>query len=308
MNKMKMKTMTTALLTLAITGAVLHEHAGAQELWDPHLRGINEGFAAGALPPEGVYGVLNNYWASFDVYDHNGQKTGSKVDALIEVPIVLWSTGVKVLGADYAVALAQPFDYTTLTGNGIPSNGRWGTFNTILVPGQLSWTLPNDWHVKAGLNVYLPDGSSSPNRLPQGTFVGAANGFWTLQPTLAVSWLHDGWNLSADASWAYNFTNPDTHYKSGQQLAIDYTAAKTVGRWTFGLGAHQENQISDDSGSGAAACANKGGCRASNYGIGPLLGYQFNEVSVMAIYNHGFKTRSDTGGDFLNLRLVFPFK
>ncbi|MBX9349575.1 transporter [Chromobacterium vaccinii] len=305
---MKPAKMIAQAASVAIACLLPHSSANGQELWDPHLRGVNEGLAAGVLPPKGVYGVLNNYWTWVDKYDHNGDKTGLRVRALIELPEVLWSTGLKVFGADYAVAIAQPIDYTTLSGDGLPPNGRWGTFNTILVPGQLSWTLPNNLHLKASLAVYLPTGSSSPRRLPNGTYLGAANGFWTLQPGLALSWLHNGWNLSMDATYAYNFRNPDTQYKSGQQLAIDYTVAKTIGKWTIGLGGYQENQLSDDSGSGAAACAQTGGCRASNYGIGPLLGYQLGKVKLMAIYNHGFRTTSDVGGDSFNLRLSFPFQ
>ncbi|OBU88041.1 SphA family protein [Chromobacterium subtsugae] len=298
------------LIARAAAVAALLPHFGAhgQELWDPHLRGVNIGLAAGALPPEGLYGVLNNYWTSVDKFDHNGNKTGLKVDALIELPEVLWSTGIKIWGADYAVAIAQPIDYTTLKGNGIPSNGRWGAFNTILIPGQLSWTLPENFHLKTGLAVYLPTGSSSPGRLPGGTFLGSANGFWSLQPSLAVSWLRAGWNLTMDATYSYNFQNTDTHYRSGPQLAIDYTAAKTIGKWTVGLGGYQENQLGDDSGSGAAACAQTGGCRASNYGIGPLLGYQFGSLKLMGVYTYGFHTRSDVGGNSFNLRLSFPFQ
>ncbi|WP_199153038.1 transporter [Chromobacterium sp. ASV23] len=304
--KLPQTRMQAAVLALAAILPITAIHA--QELWDPHLRGVNEGLAAGVLPPKGVYGVLNNYWTWVDKYDNNGNKTGLRVRALIELPEVLWSTGLKVFGADYAVAIAQPVDYTTLSGNGIPANGGWGSFNTILVPGQLSWTLPNNLHLKTSLAVYLPNGSSSPGRLPSGTYLGAANGFWTLQPGVALSWLHAGWNLSMDATYAYNFRNPDTHYQSGQQLAIDYTAARTIGNWTLGLGGYQENQLGDDSGSGAAACGHAGGCRASNYGIGPLLGYQFGKLKLMAIYNFGLQTRNDVGGNFFNLRLSFPFQ
>ena len=35
----------------------------AMELWDPHLRGANEGLAAGALPPPGVYFINSSYFA-----------------------------------------------------------------------------------------------------------------------------------------------------------------------------------------------------------------------------------------------------
>ena len=89
--------------------------ASAEQLWDPYLRGVNEGLAAGALPPPGVYFVLDNYLAQYNLYSPgNKQAPDTGLTALVEVPIVLWLTGVKILGADYAVGIAQPFDYTSV--------------------------------------------------------------------------------------------------------------------------------------------------------------------------------------------------
>jgi hypothetical protein len=310
-----------AVIGLALTGSV----ASAEELWDPHLRGVDEGLAAGATPPPGVYGVLNNYWAGYDKYDSSGHKAanGEKLDALVEVPIILWVPGWNVLGADYSAAIAQPFDYTNLKGLSAAgvgaNNAHWGTFNTVVIPGQLSWALPNDFHVKTGLTVYLDDASSSFSHLPANKGVGSGNGFWTVQPDLGVSWLHDGWNLSMDAHYAYNFADNHYHnlisgadegtYKSGAELAIDYTAAKTIGKWTFGIGAHQENQLVSDSGAAAAAegCGAAKGCKAVNYGAGPLLGYQFESVSIMGEYNHNIYAQNDVAGQIFNVRLVAPF-
>ena len=34
----------------------------ANELWDPHLRGVDEGLAAGALPPPGFYFINTEYF------------------------------------------------------------------------------------------------------------------------------------------------------------------------------------------------------------------------------------------------------
>jgi hypothetical protein len=212
---------------------------GAQELWEPHLPGVDEGMAAGALPPPGLYGVLDNYSVAFSQYDNNGHKTGVKIDGQVEVPIVLWQTGIKVLGADYAMALAQPLDYSNLKVPNDPNlsdNGHWGTFNTILAPGILSWSLPNDFHVKTALWIVVDDASSSPGHPPAGGGLGSGNGFWTVQPELGVSWLHDGWNLSMDAFYSYNFKNTATQYTSGQELEVDYTVAKILGNWTLGLG------------------------------------------------------------------------
>ena len=296
---------------LVITSAliVLGGQAWATELWDPHLRGVDEGMAAGALPPPGVYGVLNSYWLSTTKYDSNGHKTAVRLDGIVEVPIVLWQTGLKVFGADYAVAIAQPFDYTNLRVAGAASlanNGHWGTYNTILIPGQLSWSLPYNLHLSTGLTVYVDDASSSPGNPPPGGGAGAGNGNWALQPDFGVSWLHDGWNLSLGAHYAYNFENTTTHYKSGQELALDYTATKTVGKWILGLGAHQETQLTDDTGAGAVLdhCPTSNGCKVSIFGLGPLVGYQFGGLEMMAEYNMNLSAKNNVAGNFLNIRLV----
>ncbi|MDR3561740.1 MAG: transporter [Negativicutes bacterium] len=302
------------ITSVAIASMFLVLTAGqvcAGELWDPHLPGIDEGLSAGALPPPGIYGVLNSYSASFSQYDNSGHKTGVKVDAQVEVPVVLWQTGFKVLGADYAMALAKPLDYTNLkirNDANLSDNGHWGTFNTVLVPGILSWSLPNDFHVKTALVVDVDDASSSPGHPPAGGGLGSGNGFWTVQPELGVSWLHDGWNLSMDAFYSYNFKNTTTQYKSGQQLDVDYTVTKTIGKWTVGMGANQVTQTTSDSGAGAiaAGCPANGGCKAVNFGLGPLLGYQFVGIHVMAEFNRDVYTRNDVGGDRLNIRFSIP--
>lgn len=289
--------------------------ADAAELWDPHLRGVNEGLASGALPPKGVYGVLNNYLAIYKSYDHKGKAVpGTGLTALVEVPILLWVPGIKILGADYGVAIAQPFDYTNyspLRNSTSSSNGNWGTFNTILVPAILSWSLPNDFHVSAALNVYVDNASSTMSDLNKGKLrnggLPSGNGFWTFEPSVAVSWLHDGWNLTAHMHLSFNTRSTSTKYHTGTQFTADYTATKTIGKWTFGLGAYQLNQLEDDSGPGAAACKTRRGCRAESYGIGPLVGYQFGGINIMAQYNRHIYTQNDVAGNIFNLRFIVPF-
>jgi len=232
-----MKKLSSTAVLLAASIAFFSQAACAEELWDPHLRGVNEGLAAGALPPPGVYGILDNYWAGYDQYDNHGHKTGVKLDALVEVPIVLWQTGLKVFGGDYAVALAQPFDYTNLKAPGVPaSNAHWGSFNTILVPGQISWALPNNFHVSTGLQLYLKDASSSPAHPPANKGVGSGDGFWTIMPTVGVSWLADGWNLSMDGSYSINTPDTNTHYTNLRQSEPMRPLAQSDGHddpWLF---------------------------------------------------------------------------
>ncbi len=301
----------TVLLGIAaITFCISQASAG--ELWNPVLRGTGEGLVSGALPPSGVYGSWSQYYGPWKKYDNEGHRTGLKLDPIVEIPALLWVPGVQILGADYAVAIAQPFDYTNARMYNNPNlsdNAHWGTFNTILVPGQLSWSLPYDFHVKTGLTVYVDDASSSPGDPAHNNGVGSGNGYWSLQPDFAVSWLHDGWNLSLDGHWTYNFENDKTHYRSGNIIEVDYTIAKTFGKWTVGAGFYQENQLARDSGIGAlaAGCPASGGCKAELYGGGPLVGYQFEDINIMAIYNHAFYERNDMSGDVFNIRFSKAF-
>ena len=98
----------SAIVLSGLTLGLSMSAAQALELWDPPLRAVNEGIPAGALPPPGVYGLFDSYYGNYRWHDSTGHTTNTKVDVAIEIPILLWSTGVKVLGADYAVA--QPFD------------------------------------------------------------------------------------------------------------------------------------------------------------------------------------------------------
>ena len=113
------------LLTMCVCMAVVMvvAPAYAEELWDWHLRGVDEGLAAGALPPQGFYFVNDSYFApSFKVHADNGSTISTeKLAGYVDVPILLWATGLKFLCADYAVAVAQPFDYTNLR---TPEPGR----------------------------------------------------------------------------------------------------------------------------------------------------------------------------------------
>jgi hypothetical protein len=290
----------TAVLAMTTTQTM------AAELWDTQLRAVTEGQPAGALPPPGVYGSLSNYFMSYKQYDNKANTTGVAVDALIEAPGMLWSTGLKVLGADYAVAIAQPFDYSNLkiAGNAaIADNGHWGSYNTLIAPALLSWSLPNDLHVKTGLTVSVDDASSSPADPPANHGLGSGNSYWALQPELGLSWLYDGWNLSFDAHYDYNFKDSKTDYRSGNDITVDYTIAKTIEKWTFGVGFYQHNQLNKDRGAGAVAagCNVQGGCMNENYGGGPLVGYHFSEFDVLAVYNHNFYTRNVVAGDLLNI-------
>ena len=306
MNNKSMATLVMALIPLAVGCAL--PAARAEELWDGRLPGVNEGLLAGALPPPGLYGAWDQYWASFSTYDAKGNPTGVKMDALIESPVILWSSGHKVLGGDFGAAMILPFDYTNLKlpqTSQISANGHWGNFNTILEPAIISWRLSNHLFAKAGLAFSLNDASSSPGDPPSGGGIASGNGYTSIMPIFGFSWLKDGWNLSADGQYSYNLPNHRTEYRSGPAINIDYTLARTVGRWSFGLGGYSVNQLGPDSGAGASRCAMADACKAESYGLGPLFSYDFDGAVIHVDYNKTIYARNDVGGNIVNASIDF---
>ncbi len=297
----------SSVLPFCIALAIFVAPAYAEELWFPHLRGGNEGLAAGSLPPEGVYFINNTYYSDTVWYNDNGNRTKTKIGVFVECPFLLWSTGLNVLGANYGIGLGEPVDWTSLKGG----LSNWGLGNTIIQPLILSWKL-SDFRVKTILGAYIPDAGTYPGEtsLRKG-IVQSGNNYWTIEPGVGLSWLHDGWNLSADMRVDCNFENPLTHYISGDVFWADYTATKTMGKWTFGVGGSQENQFVKD-------VQNPGGNNhlrlgvvdkaATTYNVGPVVGYDFGFVNVMAIYNFDLYNRNIVGGNGIYIRMTIPLK
>jgi hypothetical protein len=302
-------------LALAAMGAAISAPtARAGELWDPELPGILEGLPAVALPPPGVYGQLDNYFAQFVQYDGWSNKIpNSSIDALVEVPAVLWVPGITVLGANYAAAIAVPFDYNTFQpfqdAHGGP--GNLGLFNTALVPAMLSWMLPNHFFVRTSVTFFINDGTNTMADVIKGNLKNggapSSNDYSTFMPSVGVSWLNNGWNLSADFRFAAplgSTTAPNYHYRTGDVVLVDYTMAKTVKRWTFGFGASQIVQLQKDTFNGM----HPPGSIWRNYGIGPMVGYQFpGGIEAMVIWTHSVYTTAQVGGDSVDLRLSTRF-
>ncbi|HVI52860.1 MAG TPA: transporter [Candidatus Sulfotelmatobacter sp.] len=287
----------------------------AEENWSPHLPGVDQGLAAGALPPPGTYFINSTLNADYRYADNSGTKQGTRASIFVDVPIILWNPGVQVLGADYSAALAQPFTHVDTLSNGSTVARNWGLFETIAVPGMLSWSLPNDFHVKTGLAVYIPDGTAQKqkNTSANGTYAGVANSinYWSLEPSVGLSWLHDGWNIGAELNYDYNFKNTQTGYTSGDVLVVDYTLTKTIGPWTVGLGGYSVNQLEDDKSSIASVQSSidaNGGFRQAKYAAGPILGYNFGPFAVTGAYNHAIgETKNTVNGDSFWTRVVVPF-
>src|ERR1019366_6188732 len=127
-------------------------------------------------------------------------KTG--VQAAVDVQGFLFVPGWTFLGATYDAVIVQPFVMQSV---GAPVNAQGsGAFNTYIVPVELSWKLGNSgFAVKTGVGIYLPDGcTTGANKLGC-----EANPYTTYQPEVILSYLGNGWNLTAAFYEEFNTAN-----------------------------------------------------------------------------------------------------
>jgi hypothetical protein len=270
--------------------------------------GILIGASAG-VPPPGIYMFNQEFTYQANLTGPGttsalGGSTKTGVQAAVDVQGFLFVPGWTFLGATYDAVLVQPF---VMESTGAPVNAQAsGVHNTFIAPVELSWKLADSgFAIKTGLGIYTPDGTVN-------GFAGTGNvgsPYWTFQPEFIVSYLKDGWNLTAAIYEEFNTRNSVSGYTSGDILHADFTATKTIGKWTFGPVAYYYGQVSNDSCS--ATCAYGPNATLSNaqrfnvWAVGGLVGYDFGpaNLSVWATQEVSAKASNPaavaaTGADF----------
>jgi hypothetical protein len=242
--------------------------------------GVLIGASAG-VPPPGIYmfNQVFTYQANLAGPGTSAIGTHTGVHANVDVQGFLFVPGWTFLGATYDAVIAQPFVDTSI---GTPINAQFsGVHNSYIVPVELSWKLADSGlQFKTGLGIYTPDGTVN-------GVTGLGNQgspYWTFQPEAIISYLKDGWNLSAAVYGEFNTANSITGYTSGDILHADFTATKTIGKWTFGPVAYYEGQVSNDSCSSGACLAAYGGAA----GAANLLNQRYNVWAVGALVAYDF--------------------
>lgn len=279
-NPTTIRTMATAFGAAAAsasvaTGAMAYER-GYPGVSQP--AGIFITASAGA-PPPGIY-----MFDQFLTYQANitgpGAPNVNGAQAHLSVASAatgfLFVPGWTFLGATYDAVIVQPAAMAAVS---TPINTLGTGFqNTYIVPAELSWRLGDSgFFVKTGFGVRIPDGSiQGPTGLGS---IGAP--FYTFQPELLVSYLKDGWTLSANFALEINTANSITGYTSGDALHAEFQATKRIGKWTVGPVGYYVGQVTDDKSSAYYAGAINTN-RFNIWAAGGLIGYDFGPAALTA--------------------------
>jgi hypothetical protein len=299
-----MKSIIKALAASAGLAAFAFSPANAYEggtQWQ-QKPGVFIGSSAG-VPPPGIYmfDQVFTYQTNVAGPVTNAIGTRNAVQAAVDIQGFVFVPGWTFLGATYDAVIAQPFGMVSV---GQPLSlvpGQVDQFagmhNTYIVPVELSWKLgTSGFVIKTGLGIFLPTGTvqGGPGINIPGTTGLSLNGFsnfgnkyWTFQPEAIFSYLKDGWNLSAAVYGEFNTANQIDNYTQGDVFHVDFTATKTIGKWTFGPVGYYAAQVSDDKCSDAICLA------LHPLGIvGNTQRWQLGAVGGLVEYNFGAATLS----------------
>lgn len=263
-----------AVAASALTMSVIVTTANAYEFGSPGWQqkpGLVIG-AAAAAPPPGLYGFDQVFtYQSHLVGPGAPAATGVKADVFAQG--FVWVPGWNFLGATYDAVAVLPFISASV---GPPINANPSGMHNAFFANELSWKLGDSgFFVKTGLGIYAPTGTQQgPNGLGN-----VGNPWWTFQPNFVVSYLKDGWSLTANVFDEINTASTVTNYRSGDVLHAEFTATKTIGNWTLGPVAYYVGQVTDDRSSafyGGAINVN----RYNIWAAGGMVGYNFGPVSV----------------------------
>jgi hypothetical protein len=277
-----------ALLAAAGVAAFAFSPANAYEGGAAQTKSGSFIGASAGMPPPGIY-MFNQVFtyqsnlAGPGVNSALGGNTRVGVQAAVDVQGFIFVPGWTFLGATYDALIVQPFVMQSV---GAPVNAQAsGVFNTYFVPVELTWKLgTSGFVVKSGLAFYAPTGTIQG---PAG-IANVGKPFFTFQPELALSYLANGWNLTAFLYDEINTENTRDRYTNGNIFHVDFTATKTLGKWTLGPVGYYVAQVTDDK------CP-VGVCTATHPGVvtptGIILGnaqrFQLFALGGLVEYNFG---------------------
>ncbi|MGP0092523.1 MAG: hypothetical protein ACLPKB_21670 [Xanthobacteraceae bacterium] len=288
------KTLYGTVAALAVVAYTETSFAEEGVDFEQFLRGSTIGLTA-AAPKPGLY--FSDTTVLLPQSKGYGQDSPATTNTFANGVTILWSSGLTFLGGNYAPSVNQAYyqanAFTTMANDGgFPSfvTARNGAtlfdeiHNTYIDPINFQWNLGSGLFASAGMGVYLPDGS---------TYLGSLNpDFLSFQPHAVISYLANGWNLTANANYIINtpsagkfgvfqfYSGATTGatttapligsalgtalqgagygYLSGQILDVDWTATRTFGKWEFGPVGYFKTQTTLDQPGGGFVCNGPG--------------------------------------------------
>ena len=266
---------TTALISaFVVASAPVFAGEGAGSHYVP---GTQNEFLLGVFGPPGVY-LRNDLWAynsSVGAHVRNGVAVGSaRQDVILNTTKLSWLTDAEVFGGRYGASAALTYALDAeISGEVVTGPGGFtrGTsisgFSDIYVaPVLVNWTQDKQ-HFTFRLGAYAPTGTFDPEKA-----LNTSRNYWSAEIGGAYTWFdpQSGWDISASFGYLYNWKNPATNYRTGNEAHLDWTVARHVSQaFTMGLSGYFYGQLEPDEGT-VAGPIDASDIQAWGYGVGPV--------------------------------------
>ena len=278
------------LLGFAVAGRATENGGGA------YVNGA-EGFLAGAVPPPGNYFL--NYFVFYSAGEFKGPNAPPgdfNVAVTADVLRYIHVSDKKIFGGFWGWHVCVPLVNTDVTLVGQNYN-KFALGDIIVDPVLISWHSKN-YHSAVGVDVFVPTGEydatnpASPGR-----------NYWTFEPIYAFTFVSDkNFEVSAKIMYDINTKNSTTNYTSGQEFHFDYAVGQRIKNATVGLAGYYYQQMTKDTGTGAAPNGNKG----KVFAIGPQVKIDAGNKMFYITYDKEFAVENRPEGGVFWLKFVSP--
>jgi hypothetical protein len=261
-----------------------------------------ENYMSGAMPPPGFYGQLFvNHYEADNLRGNDGKKlpVDFQVRANAITPRLIWVTDQTLLGGSLAMHAIVPLVDLKVSLNG-QSQSKQG-LGDVIFGTALGFHHSDKLHSIVSLDFIAPTG-----RYDRDDLTNIGRNYWVFEPVYALSYIDpDGLNVDTKIMYDFNRKNPDTDYRSGQELHVDYAVGWGLGNgWVLGVGGYMLRQTTDDRQNGHTIEDNKG--RA--FAIGPSVKYTSKDGWFLtAKWESETQVRNRAQGDAYWLKLTVPF-
>jgi hypothetical protein len=203
-----------------------------------------------------------------------------KATVLLDLPSVMWSTPVEVLGGNLAFSLLWPIGGPSVNAGGRLSSSLLGisaagaqsdsvfTLGDPAVSASIGWHAGN-YHWNTALTGFVPVGDYR-----YGALANVANHRLATDVTGSFTWFDPkiGLDLSLAVGATFSQENAATQYKTGDEFHLEWAATQYLSK-EFSIGAvgYFYRQFTADSGAGASFGPFMGQVAA----VGGTLGYNF---------------------------------
>ncbi|MEG2358983.1 SphA family protein [Acinetobacter sp.] len=258
-----------------------------------------EGMMAGALPPPGLY--LLSYYQNYHTGSFERGPEGFHLDVNAVIPRLVWMTEQNYLGGQLGFYAAQPLVDLRLAAAGMSdSNAALGD---LVLGSMLGWH-SGSHHWIGAIEGVLATGQYDAPSAARPVVANTGKNYNTIRPIIAYSYAPaNGLDISAKLSYSFNDENDDTHYKSGEYFAGDYSVGyKLNDHVKLAVQGYAFRQTASDRVNDADI-----GQKGQVLAVGPAIQYQDKNWSIEAKYLKESRVENRPEGHTGLLKLVWAF-